>query len=72
MKKLLLLCFLAVSLDTIAQTVGYSYRPLAAEGYNMKYSVTKQDSVYYINSLHLMDSLRGVCRVSEGAGKRRR
>lgn len=48
MKKLLLLCFLAVSLDTIAQTVGYSYRPLAAEGCNMKYSVTKQDSVYYI------------------------
>ncbi len=31
-----------------AQTVGYTYRPLAAEGCNMKYSVAKQDTVYYI------------------------
>lgn len=31
-----------------AQTVGYSYRPLAAEGCSMKYSVTKQDTAYYI------------------------
>ena len=48
MKKLLLLFFFAISLDSIAQTVGYSYRPLTAEGCNMKYSVTKQDTVYYI------------------------
>ena len=31
-----------------AQTVGYTYRPLAAEGCNMKYSVVKQDTAYYI------------------------
>lgn len=31
-----------------AQTVGYTYRPLAAEGCNMKYSVAKQDTSYYI------------------------
>ena len=31
-----------------AQTVGYTYKPLAAEGCRMKYSVTKQDSAYYI------------------------
>ncbi len=31
-----------------AQTVGYYYKPLAAEGCNMKYSVTKQDTIYYI------------------------
>ncbi len=31
-----------------AQTVGYTYRPLDAEGCNMKYSVTKQDTAYYI------------------------
>lgn len=48
MKKLLLLFFIAISLNTAAQTVGYSYRPLAAEGCNIKYSVTKQDTTYYI------------------------
>ena len=31
-----------------AQTVGYTYRPLAAEGCNMEYSVAKQDTAYYI------------------------
>lgn len=31
-----------------AQTVGYTYRPLAAEGCNIKYSVVKQDTAYYI------------------------
>lgn len=31
-----------------AQTVGYTYRPLAAEGCNMKYSVVKQNTAYYI------------------------
>lgn len=48
MKKLLLILFLAIGLETIAQTVGYSYRPLAAEGCNMKYSVAKQDTSFYI------------------------
>lgn len=36
------------SININAQTVGYTYRPLAAEGYNMKYSVAKQDTAYYI------------------------
>lgn len=36
------------SININAQTVGYTYRPLAAEGCNMKYSVTKQDTAYYI------------------------
>ncbi len=31
-----------------AQTVGYTYKPLAAEGCSMKYSVIKQDTAYYI------------------------
>lgn len=48
MKNLLLIIFLALGLETFAQTVGYSYRPLASEGCNMKYSVTKQDTTYYI------------------------
>lgn len=37
-----------VSSNLTAQTVGYTYRALAAEGCNMKYSVSKQDSSYYI------------------------
>ena len=48
MKKLLLILFLALGLETMAQTVGYSYRPLAAEGCNMEYSVMKQDTTFYI------------------------
>lgn len=32
------------SININAQTVGYTYRPLAAEGCNMKYSVAKQDT----------------------------
>jgi len=31
-----------------AQTVGYTYKALAAEGCNMKYSIAKQDSEYSI------------------------
>lgn len=37
-----------VSSNLIAQTVGYTYKVLAAEGCNMKYSVAKQDTSYYI------------------------
>ena len=33
---------------SMAQTVGYSYKALAAEGCSMEYSVVKQDSAYYI------------------------
>ena len=40
MLVVLLCCFVSR-----AQTVGYSYKPLAAEGCSMKYSVTRQDSV---------------------------
>lgn len=32
----------------MAQTVGYNYRPLAAEGCNMKYSIARQGDDYYI------------------------
>lgn len=45
-----LLCVMLLMLGVIAnaQTVGYTYKPLAAEGCNMKYSVAKQDTVYSI------------------------
>ena len=30
------------------QSVSYAYKPLAAEGCSVKYSVAKQDSLYYV------------------------
>ena len=36
------------ALNTYGQTVGYTYKPLASEGCNVKYSVSKQDTTYYI------------------------
>ena len=46
----LILCIALITcgINLKAQTVGYTYRPLAAEGCSMKYSVTKQDTTYYI------------------------
>lgn len=43
-----LLLFICTASDVIAQTVGYTYKALAAEGCNMKYSVAKQDTLYSI------------------------
>lgn len=41
--------FLCVfGLNAYAQTVGYTYKALAAEGCNMRYSVAKQDTIYSI------------------------
>ncbi len=50
MKKLftLVLITLISYLPVKAQSVGYTYRPLAAEGCEVKYSVSKNDSSYYI------------------------
>ena len=46
----ILVCMLMfiISYQSKAQTVGYTYKALAAEGCNMKYSVAKQDTVYSI------------------------
>lgn len=33
---------------TAAQTVGYTHKALTADGCSMKYSITKQDSSYYV------------------------
>ncbi len=43
---------------SMAQTVGYSHKPLAAEGCSMKYSVAKQDTSYYIIATVSSDRLR--------------
>lgn len=42
------LILLTISYQSNAQTVGYTYKALAAEGCNMKYSVAKQDTMYSI------------------------
>ena len=47
-KIILLLFCIILGLNAKAQTVGYTYKALAAEGCNMKYSVAKQDTIYSI------------------------
>lgn len=52
MKRLILFALISVisiALNDIkAQTVGYTYRALAAKGCNMQYSVAKQNNKFYI------------------------
>ena len=45
---IIIIAILCVAPCVSAQTVGYTYKALAAEGCSMKYSVVKQDSNYYI------------------------
>ena len=45
-KIILLLFCIILGINAKAQTVGYTYKALAAEGCNMKYSVAKQDTIY--------------------------
>lgn len=40
--------FMSIAMLANAQTVGYTYKALAAEGCNMKYSVSKQGDKYSI------------------------
>ena len=48
LKNILLLFCIILGLNAKAQTVDYTYKALAAEGCNMKYSVAKQDTIYSI------------------------
>ena len=49
MKKVLLFTIMFVwSVLAFAQSVSYTYKPLAAKGCSVRYSVAKQDSSYYI------------------------
>lgn len=47
-KKILLMICLCWGLTANAQAVRYTYKALAAEGCNVKYSVVKQDTMYSI------------------------
>lgn len=42
-KVIVCLILLTISYQSKAQTVGYTYKALAAEGCSVKYSVAKQD-----------------------------
>lgn len=46
--SLLLIISLFLVLKAYSQTVSYSYKPFAAEGCYVSYSVVKQDSTYYV------------------------
>lgn len=52
----LLLCLL-VGLTANAQTVSYTYKALAAEGCHMRYSVSKQDTLYSIVAMVRSDRM---------------
>lgn len=47
-KVIIYLTLLIICHQSSAQTVGYTYKALAAEGCNMKYCVAKQDTMYSI------------------------
>ena len=47
-KTLLISLLLLLACGSFAQTVGYTYKPLAEEGCSMEYSVSKQDTIYFI------------------------
>lgn len=49
---------MCTSLISYGQTVGYTHKPLAAEGCSMKYSVAKQDSLFYIIATVSSDRLK--------------
>lgn len=49
MKKVILFAIMFVwAVLSFAQSVSYTYKPLAAEGCSVMYTVAKQDSSYYI------------------------
>lgn len=53
---LILLCLL-IGLTAKAQMVSYTYKALAAEGCHMRYSVSKQDTVYSIVAMVRSDRM---------------
>lgn len=58
MKYLFTFLITFIALTSKAQTVGYTYKPLAAEGCSMRYSISKQDTIYYIIATVESDRLK--------------
>lgn len=50
MKKLLftIFCIVIGIYYSVGQTIGYTYKPLADEGCNVKYNIVKQNNKYYV------------------------
>lgn len=50
--KILCVCFpliiLLFTISTYGRTIGYTHKPLAAEGCNVQYSITRIDTSYYL------------------------
>ena len=66
-KIILLLFCIILGINAKAQTVGYTYKALAAEGCNMKYSVAKQDTIYSIVATVRSDRMKFLMYVLAGA-----
>ena len=61
MKKYLFTLFMVLLMGCMpikAQTVGYTYKPLAAEGCSMRYNVVKRDLSFYIVATVSSDRMR--------------
>lgn len=58
MKHLFTFFIVIIALTSKAQTVGYTYKPLAAEGCSMTYCISKQDTTYYIIATVKSDRLK--------------
>ncbi len=58
MKYIVFLFITLCCLTSNAQTVRYTYKALAAEGCRMQYSVSKQDTSYYIIATVSSDRMR--------------
>ena len=58
MKHLLTILLMLLALTSKAQTVSYTYKPFSSKGCTMKYSISKQDSLYYIVATVKSDKLK--------------
>ena len=56
-KVLIILLMFSIGHLSYAQTVSYTYKPLAAEGCSVTYSVARQDTTYYIIAIVESDRL---------------
>lgn len=47
MSKIILIALaLLLSLHSVGQTIGYTYKPLVADGFSVRHGVTNQDNAY--------------------------
>lgn len=56
-KVLIILLMFSIGHLSYAQTVSYTYKPLATEGCSVTYSVARQDTTYYIIAIVESDRL---------------